>query len=954
MNKLFILLIFFTLALVPEYLSGNIINNKKDSIQAAFLYKAGIELNYAGQYYEALDSFLIALELRKKAYGEESNRLASTYMAVGTVYKNIGKYDLAIQNVTMAEALYRNRYGKKSKRLANIYINLGNIYRAKLNYPEAIQYFEQSITILKNQEIIDSLDIAYNYYSLAEVYYLMKKYDVAIEIINNNVYYSTTDDKIYYYGLLGAIYQEKQEFDLASEAYQKAIRYSSELYPANDINIAIQYLSYAYFLSNSGKYDGAEEMLGKAYAIISSTETETGRNLAEYYKIYGVLYSDKNINSTDINDFKNQKYWNYQRAIEYFKKALKAYNFPSEPELIADLNEINSISIMASIDLLKLIADAYVEMALIYDGDKKNTCKNAIHQSLNYYEVISRLLQKTKREISDDDSRILLSGLEQSTFIKLIQTSYRAYQLDNSPENIERAFQNAESLKSGSLFNKLSNDEAMKSSLIPDSLLTLEKRINSNITNYKTTKYNEELKENPDSTEISRSDSILFNLRRQRTELNDYLEKNYSQYYKLKYSDNSIQINELQNNLKSGEALIEYVLNETDSITELYTFFFSNNEILFNRTELPHTFTKNIDEVFHFMSNPKYIFTKNEDSRKFCVASGQLFQKLIGPYENKIKDKNLIIIPDGKLSYISFDALLKELPDTTSIIQFNKLDYLIKSNCINYSYSANLLYNTDNTKKDSKKSILAFAPIYDSDSITIGKEVFPLRPLPGTQKEVDLIASEIKTEACKGREATESNFREKSEKYDILHLAMHAFINDSLPSLSQFAFSQNKNGQLESDGLLSVADIYNLNLNARLSVLSACNTGTGRLKKGEGVISLARGFFYAGCPAIVMTLWEVEDNSGTKIMSSFYKFLKKGKNKDEALRLAKLEYLENANSRLAHPHYWLGYVSIGTNTPLYRSYDFYFFSLLLLVILGVITEQIIRIKKARKKRALNS
>ena len=117
-------------------------------------------------------------------------------------------------------------------------------------------------------------------------------------------------------------------------------------------------------------------------------------------------------------------------------------------------------------------------------------------------------------------------------------------------------------------------------------------------------------------------------------------------------------------------------------------------------------------------------------------------------------------------------------------------------------------------------------------------------------------------------------------------------------------------------------------------------------------MSLARGFLYAGCPSIVMTLWEAEDNAGTKIMSSFYKFLKKGKAKDEALRMAKLEYLSEANPRLAHPHYWLGYVSIGDNSPLYRSYDFYFFSLLILAFIGIATEQILRIKKARKKRAL--
>ncbi|MCF6359049.1 MAG: CHAT domain-containing protein, partial [Draconibacterium sp.] len=159
------------------------------------------------------------------------------------------------------------------------------------------------------------------------------------------------------------------------------------------------------------------------------------------------------------------------------------------------------------------------------------------------------------------------------------------------------------------------------------------------------------------------------------------------------------------------------------------------------------------------------------------------------------------------------------------------------------------------------------------------------------------------------------------------------------------------NKLLFSDEELSSAEIYLIKNKANLVVLSACNTGSGQLKKGEGIMSLARGFFYAGCPSIIMSLWEVEDQSGTQIMGSFYKNLKKGKTKDESLRQAKLEYLEGANSRRAHPHYWLGYVCIGDNSPLYKSYDFYFFSLLILLLIGISIDQTLRIKKARKKRA---
>ncbi|NQU85480.1 MAG: CHAT domain-containing protein, partial [Mariniphaga sp.] len=134
-------------------------------------------------------------------------------------------------------------------------------------------------------------------------------------------------------------------------------------------------------------------------------------------------------------------------------------------------------------------------------------------------------------------------------------------------------------------------------------------------------------------------------------------------------------------------------------------------------------------------------------------------------------------------------------------------------------------------------------------------------------------------------------------------------------------------------------------------VLSACNTGSGQLREGEGVISLARGFFYAGCPSIVMTLWEVEDRSGAEIMGEFYRLLNAGKKKHEALRLAKLKHIENANPVTAHPHVWLCYVSIGNTDALNTSKDFYFFIAILLILIIILADQLNKNKKARKIRA---
>ncbi len=166
---------------------------------------------------------------------------------------------------------------------------------------------------------------------------------------------------------------------------------------------------------------------------------------------------------------------------------------------------------------------------------------------------------------------------------------------------------------------------------------------------------------------------------------------------------------------------------------------------------------------------------------------------------------------------------------------------------------------------------------------------------------------------------------------------MHALIDDENPLSSKLIFDQNNSDTIE-DGFLHTYEIYNLNLNAELAVLSACKTGTGKLSKGEGIMSLARGFLYAGVPGIVMTLWAIEDISSANIITQFYKLLKDGEKKDFALRNAKLEYLKNANQLQSHPYFWAAYVQIGDNTPISNNnrFIYYFLGVGCLVVLAIV------------------
>lgn len=948
----FKLLIICLLLFSQLSLFGNNQNNISDSIKAENLLSNGLNLIRNGLYAESIDTLLLSLNIRTKIYEKEDSRsFGRLYYYLAAAYKNLGLFDQALAYSQQAEQAFINLYGKNTITLAGIYNNMGNIYRGKLNFNEALKYYNQTISIYQNQPTLDTGRVSVAYYNLAEVYFQMDKYEDAIQTVQNYFNIGYEVDKIYNYDLLGAIYEVLGQNEKAIQNYQNAIRLANQFYSDNELDeVGFEYLKLAGFLISIDNIEDAENTINKAKPLIFSNNKVNSNYASLYYHNLGDLSKKKHIQSNDIDLFRIQNNRNLIKAIEYYKNALEVLNFPADIINSETLDSIYSISNIECLKLIKKIGDTYIEISNIYEGEKDIEYNDNLELALHYYQIAGAFVQRLRKETTGDNNKILLASLQQKAFMNVVKTSYLAYKSDGNFDHLQVAFTNAERMKSGSIFDKLEETLAKNNSIIPDSLLQQQKILNYKITTYNQQRYNETNSTSPDTSVIKNIDSILFELNQERNRLNNYLETHYNDYYDLKYSGTLYNIEDIQQKLKNNEVLIEYVLNEIDSVPELYSILISNRSAEFTKQYIDNQFIKDIESSYRFMSDPRYMFTRNEDSKNFCISSHNLYQKLIEPFKTYIQDKKIIIVPDGKLNYLAFDALIDEMPDTTVNIRFNELSYLIKKNCINYSYSANLLFKFSDLSKKANKGVLAFAPVYNNETINVNNQNLTLLPLPGVQEEVENISNEIKTKIFQGANATESNFLQNSEKWDILHLAMHAYINDSLPAFSSLVFTQDDNSQSDIYGRLSTADIYNLNLNARLTVLSACNTGSGTLQKGEGIMSLARGFLYAGCPSIVMTLWEAEDNSATKIMSSFYKFLKKGKSKDEALRMAKLEYLSKANPRLAHPHYWLEYVNIGDSSPLFRSYDFYFFSLLILAFIAITTEQILRIRKARNKR----
>jgi CHAT domain-containing protein len=166
-------------------------------------------------------------------------------------------------------------------------------------------------------------------------------------------------------------------------------------------------------------------------------------------------------------------------------------------------------------------------------------------------------------------------------------------------------------------------------------------------------------------------------------------------------------------------------------------------------------------------------------------------------------------------------------------------------------------------------------------------------------------------------EATKQNFIDHAQDYDIIHLSIHG-ISDSASRLNNRLLFRNPEDPGQSDPLYTY-ELYNLQLNSRLAVLSACESGTGRNYQGEGVYSMSRAFSYAGCPTTVMSLWQINDKTTPEILEGFYRQISKGKKVDLALQQAKLSYLEKSRGTAAHPSNWAAMVVHGNTEPVMKN-----------------------------------
>jgi len=308
-----------------------------------------------------------------------------------------------------------------------------------------------------------------------------------------------------------------------------------------------------------------------------------------------------------------------------------------------------------------------------------------------------------------------------------------------------------------------------------------------------------------------------------------------------------------------------------------------------------------------------------QDFASYARSAHRLYRLLLAPVEDRFAGRDLVIVPDGPLSTVPFEVLLKRevIPDTDP----RELPSVLKDHAVSYAYSATVLLQGLRRHMGASPSdeFVAFAPVFAEG---VAHPADSPRPLPASRKEAtdvrELFARRQglfggwlsgRSRVYLGKDATESRLKSGGlERYRYVHLATHGIVNEEHPGLSRLLLMPEAGSP--EDGVLHLGEIYNLRLNADLVVLSACETGRGRIARGEGIIGLTRGFLYAGAKSLLVSLWPVSDAATSGLVVDFYEELLGGRSKAQALREAKLRTMAR-NPEYAKPYYWSSLVLVG-------------------------------------------
>jgi len=829
----------------------------------------------SGQLDEGRDLLDKLSEAAEKLTNDKDFASAVLSSQKGTLYLNEGRNDLALEALQSAIDAFERSGNNNSLEAAEAIATLGIVYNVTGKSQQAEEQLLKALS-LRKEALPESHElIAATYNDLGLVYTTLDTekaldyYDQSLAIYQQ--LHEDTHPKIAIANTnLGVIYRELEFYGDAVNSLETALDIWEKVYPQ-------AHPSKAFVLSN----------LGQTYVKMGDTKAGEGyfdRALKMYEASYGKKHPDiaSTLNAIGNLELSQRK---YDEAIDYYQRALQA-NVKDFDSSDPATNPSGENFYNGNVLLYSLLFKAEALEAKYFGA----TLKFAdLLLSMESIKRCDELIEKLRNQINSESDKLALGVIANEVYADGVRVAHTlALNAWKKKPFRELTFYFAEKSKSAVLQDAISDSNAKSFAGIPSELLEEEKYLKA-----LAALCNQQLAQKPSPEEEQSLRDILFKVNRDYEAFVKNLEEKFPEYYNLKFNAAAPSIAEIQSKLDGKTAILSYFIDEKNN--RLYTFVISKEKYKIIDNELPDNFDKLItglrNSIFYNEINT-YVTTSNTLSRSIIPS----LPKGIS---------HLVIIPTGRMGVIPFEALFVHSVKGTP--EYGQLPYLLNDYSISYEFSAGLILQKDNsTPSTSQPSILLCAPVeFTSNS--------NLSTLPGTEEEVKAIAQlfnsrNLKNETLIKSQADEDQIKSPSIKdYKYLHFATHGIVDEQNPELSRIFLNQGAN----EDGNLFSGEIYNLELDADLVALSACETGLGKISKGEGVIGLSRALVYAGARSIIVSFWNVADASTSQLMREFYTQLLAKNNNDfsSALRASKLKMIKEKS--YASPYYWAPFVVLG-------------------------------------------
>ncbi len=832
-------------AMVIDSIDNNLLNIIEDHRQEGKIFV------YMGFFRNGIISLEKSLQLSEgmdqSLKGINRLSIAETYLALGQLYSVTGSTTKALDYTKKALTIFIQDDARVG--MMESYLNLGNIYSDLGDVASARKFAENSIKIAGEL----SLGTARQNQLLASVSASLGEYENAVRFqekaLSEANIAGITGQIIWAMIGMGDIYSEIGDFNKAEKYYKSAGDRKDTLAMTSGSLDASLNLRMGDVLSASRYFLSEGSITGEAI---------TSLRLAEI-----MIRKEKNDSAILLLNKSGEGFYasHNMQGISNIQ-LLKGSIFVNSGNLSEAAVLLDSAGKMT--EFPETVWQAFFHMGRMYE--KLNQDDKAISSYMNSISVI----EKIRGNLTTEEFKSTFFDSKREVYDRLINILLK----NNKPVE---AFQYSEQARARAFYDILANKKIDFKGSVPGDLISLEQEKRLEMQKlYKLLQKGDAI--NYDSENDRRSDllQIRNSLSRTQSEYEEIIQKiklNNPAYAEM-VAARPVHLAKLQSELDKKTAVVAYWISEK----ELIYWLIKSDSVFYKKVSIKK------NDLTSLIENARK-FIKSNASRETSTELSQLYSILIAPVENNLEGiSNIVIIPNGSLHFLPFQALIN-----------GKGKYLVQSYNLLYSPSASVYMICNNmiVKPGSRFMGMALSDIIVDNRVG----------LPGTEDELKKILPLFPDNiSAFGIQSTETFARKNAGGYNFIHFATHGSYNYRQPLYSYLLFSPSD----EDDGRLNVYEVFEMNINAKLVTLSACETGLGNLSQGDELTGLSRAFLFAGSSSVLVSLWAVADYPTSLLMTSFYRYLREH-SVQEALTLAQRDVIK----LFPQPQYWSPFILIG-------------------------------------------